>query len=620
MIAKSHQSVTFRMLIVVTTFLISTLPVIEVAALDQADLYDYSQNNIYFYDPSENNKSCYNGNLSGDTIMAKVVNYLSGNNPTNFVLSDNGIAGILTNFQHESGFNPFRFQSDRLSGPAYGIAQFDPKSKILAPLRSDPRTAGYFDTYFDLKYTHYDESTGLPKEPVPDEVVDAWLAVQMDYFFGSSSEFENTKVGSYRNLGGSMGLDYIDSSMTIHEAMDAARTPEDATRIFVWIAERPARKERDSNMRAAKAQEWLSYVQNISTGSSLDSSSNNTDEEIDGSDVTIIGDSITVGSADAIGAVLPNADIHAKVSKQFYTGTADNPGGIEILRNLIDQDALRGTLVYALGTNSSITSGQAQEVVDLAGSDRNVVFITNYTTSNDYDSNNNAFTKVKNDNENVFIADWKSAIVGKTSTYLAGDGIHPTAEGQELFASIIASTIGASGDFLDTCAGKVEGGLTDAGAQATADYYNGSDVDAGYWSLPHGKMNCVSFSAFFIQRFTSVGRSPRSWGNGKEVAHNLSQTEGLPMGSEPRPFAIFSVTSGRTVCSDGYLCGHTGVVVAVNGNDVTTIEAAYRSSNAKVKHHDISYFVNAKYGDPFVYTDSIINLEEVANIAGEWNE
>ena len=616
MIIKKAKILLFRGFLIFVSILSTITPIATTYALDENTLFEYSQNGIYYYNPEQNNKGCYNGNLSGDTIMAKIVNYLSGNNPTNFVLSENAIAGILANFQYESGFNPFRFQGDSLGGPAYGIAQFDPKSKILKPLRSDPRTAGYFDEYYNIKYTRFDSDTGLPLESVPNEVVDAWLAVQLDYFFGSSSEFENTKVGSYRNRGGSMGLDYIDSSMTIHEAMDSAKSPEDATRIFVWIAERPANKERNASNRSSEAKKWLDYVQSISNEPAT------TEKErsitINGNDVTIIGDSITVGSQNAIESSISGADIYAEVSKQFYKGTADNPGGIEILQKLIDQGSLRGTLIYALGTNSAITLAQAEEVVNLAGSDRRIIFTTNYTTSSDYDSNNNVYTKIKNDNpENVFIADWKSAVEDDIDTYLAGDGIHPTTEGQQLFASILASTIGASEDYLSTCGGVIEGGFTDNQAQAIANYYNGSEVDASYWYLPHGKMNCVSFSAFFIQRFTSVGRSQRSWGNGKEVAHNLSINEGLPMGSEPRPFAIFSVTSGRTVCSDGYLCGHTGVVVAVNGNDVTTIEAAYRASDAKVKHHDVSYFVNAKYGDAFVYTDSILNSAELAEITGE---
>lgn len=583
------------------------------AKLSESQLNMFSQNNILFYDPTGGGITCYSGNLSGDTIMAKVVNYLSGNNTTGFTLSENGIAGILANFQGESGFNPFRYQGDTLSGPAYGIAQFDPMSKILEPLRTDPRTANYFNEYIDLKYTYFDSETGLPKESVPMEVVDAWLSVQLDFFFGSSSEFENTRVGDYRNLGGSMGLDYISSDMTAHEALDAAKSAEDATRIFVWIMERPADKEGAANSRSQNAQKWLSYVQSMSV---ISGSVTNPGVSVNGNDVTIIGDSITVNAIAQLEQTMPGVDIHAQVSKQFYNGTADNPAGITILKELVNNNELRSTLVYALGTNGNFTLEQAQEVVDLAGSSRKVIFVTNFTTSDDYSANNNVIAKVKNDNANVSVADWKAAIESQPDAYLS-DGVHPNEAGRTLFASIIANTISASGSLTSVCIeGSVNGGLSESQAQALADYYNSNEVDADYWGLPYGKMNCVSFSAFFVQRFTSVGLSPRSWGHGKDFANNLAQTENLPTGTAARPFAVFSVTKGDTVCDDGHLCGHTGIVVAVDGDSLITVEAAYQSSDATVYHRDISYFENTKYGDTFTYLDTILNQSELAQIVG----
>ena len=146
-------------------------------------------------------------------------------------------------------------------------------------------------------------------------------------------------------------------------------------------------------------------------------------KSVDGSKVTIIGDSITVGATSQLEQQLPGVDIRAQVSKQFYNGTSDNPGGIQILRDLVDNGTLRETLVYALGTNGNFTLDQAQEVVDLAGSSRKVIFVTNWTKSNDYTANNNVLAKVKNDNKNVSIADWEAAIESQADTYLSSDGI-----------------------------------------------------------------------------------------------------------------------------------------------------------------------------------------------------
>ena len=579
-------------------------------ALDSSQLQMFSQNNILFYDPSATD--CYSGNLSGDTIMAKVVNYLKGNNPTGFALSNNGIAGILANFEGESGFNPFRFEGDGVSGPGYGIAQFTPMSKITDKLMSDSRTSNYFNQYFDLKYTYYNPDTGLPKESVPMTVVDAWLSVQMDFFFGASSEFENTKVGDYRNTGGSMGLDYINSSMTVREALDAAQSPGDATRIFVWIMERPGDKEGASNSRSQNAQKWYDYAVAISTagGSEASVASN-------GSDVTIIGDSITVDSENEIRELLPQADIYAKSGRQFYNGASDNPGGFEILRGLVESSSLRNVLVYALGTDGGkVTESQMKEVIAQTGGSKKIVFVTNYSTNDGYIGNNNNFAKAKNDNPNVLMADWKAAIESQPGQYLADDGIHPNVAGRKLFANVISSTINEAKNLNSVCfAGSVNGGLTDEQAQKLADYYNGPEVDANSWGLPFGKMNCVSFSKFFVERFTDLPHG--GWPNGKDVANTLAGRTGLSEGIDARPFAVFSVTRGRTVCSDGHLCGHTGIVVAVNGDNLTTVEAAYQAHDARVMHRDISYFENSKYGNTFTYLDSALNYGELSQIVGD---
>ncbi len=593
---------------------VTMLSPVGASALTQEQLEMFAQNNILFYDPS--GSECYSGNLSGNTIMAKVVNYLKGDNPTGFVLSDNGIAGVLANFQAESAFNPFRFQGDNIDGPGYGIAQFDPMTKITDRLMSDSRTSSYFNQYFDLKYSYYDAETGFPSESVPMAVIDAWLSVQMDFFFGASSEFENTKVGSYRNAGGEMGLDYISDRMTVHEALDTARSPEDAVRIFTWIMERPSDKEGGANSRSQNAQKWYSYARSISGGSELGNSSSS-----NGGNVTIIGDSITVGSEAEIKKLLPQADIYAQMSKQFYEGGSDNPGGITILRELVENNSLRNVLIYALGTNSSgITEAQVDEVVRLAGGSKKIVFVTNYKVDNEYIGNNNNFSRAKNNNSNVAIADWKAAVEGQPSEYLGSDGVHPNSEGQKLFASIISNTINDADAAKSICGGSVNGGLNASQAQRLSDYYNSSNVSVEEWGLASKtKKNCVSFSQWFARYFTGLG-----WvsGNGKDVAHNFAVKHGLEEGNDPRPYAMFSTTVGNAECPEGsgVKCGHTGIVVTVNNDKVTTIEAWWGSNDSgglsSVRDRDVNYFVNSSYGYTFTYLDSIIDKTKLSEIVG----
>ena len=155
-------------------------------------------------------------------------------------------------------------------------------------------------------------------------------------------------------------------------------------------------------------------------------------------------------------------------------------------------------------------------------------------------------------------------------------------------------------------------GLTEEQAQKLADYYNGPDVDADEYGLPFGKTNCVSFSMWFTKAIAGL-----SWasGNGRDVAHAVAEEHNLSEGKEPRPYAIFSVTKGISYCGEA-LCGHTGIVVAVNGDEVLTVEAAYPSTPAYVTKRDRSYFENTVYQNTFTYLDSSIDQSKLKNIVG----
>lgn len=169
----------------------------------------------------------------------------------------------------------------------------------------------------------------------------------------------------------------------------------------------------------------------------------------------------------------------------------------------------------------------------------------------------------------------------------------------------------------DQCGNKrntrIEGGLTLEEAQKLADYYKGP-MDPAPYNLPFGKWNCVSMSAWFVQAFTDVGLASRAWGNGADVAAGLKEEFGWETGTEPQPWAIFSVTSGKTMCGS-HLCGHTGVVVGVQGNTVITLEASYGDVGyAAAVERDISYFTNDKYGFVFAYMGDHFKADELQKL------
>ena len=159
-------------------------------------------------------------------------------------------------------------------------------------------------------------------------------------------------------------------------------------------------------------------------------------------------------------------------------------------------------------------------------------------------------------------------------------------------------------------------GLTESQGTKLAEYYKTDSATSGY-DLPSsaGKWNCVSLSAWWIQKFTTIGKqSGHIWGNGRDVSFNLKNDYSLSTGTTPRPYSIFSVTHGETYCG-ATLCGHTGVVLAVNGNDVLTLEAAFgKTGYTEARHRDLSYFVNEEHpNDIFAYLDTVMNQSELNN-------
>lgn len=156
--------------------------------------------------------------------------------------------------------------------------------------------------------------------------------------------------------------------------------------------------------------------------------------------------------------------------------------------------------------------------------------------------------------------------------------------------------------------------LTEEQAQKLADYYNSDKVSASEWELPHGKNNCFSFSKWFTNALTSIGKTSVS-GNGRDFAHNIAAIGNLEEGTVPRPYAVFSTTKTQTLCG-GIPCGHTGIVVAVNDDDIITVEAMYPSTPAEVHHRSADYFVNTAYNNVFAYLDTVLNKTQLGEIIG----
>ena len=225
--------------------------------------------------------------------------------------------------------------------------------------------------------------------------------------------------------------------------------------------------EREKNAAAANGKTG-SNSNNNNQGSSSDPSSpsnsdpsNNTPESNiekgknikmakNGSNVTIIGDSITVTSKNSIKSYMSKIQFHAKANKHMFTDKKDSEGGksgATIIKNLIKNNQLREIVVIALGTNdgTNITSAKMQGIIDginKSGPHR-IVLVTNSTRNGpgkQFKTHNKIFMEMAVKYANVSIADWALATISSKSLGFR-DNLHPTGSGTKKFAKTIYDAV-----------------------------------------------------------------------------------------------------------------------------------------------------------------------------------
>lgn len=134
-------------------------------------------------------------------------------------------------------------------------------------------------------------------------------------------------------------------------------------------------------------------------------------------------------------------------------------------------------------------------------------------------------------------------------------------------------------------------GLTEEQAQKVADYYNNEATASNFIDgvIPSScaKVNCVSFSYWFVSAFTDAsekGVTSGIIGDGSYIADTGLPGVGWETGNDPTPYSIFG-GAGSSAWS------HTGVVVGkTDDGNILTIEAAYCQWDARVLTKSPSYF------------------------------
>lgn len=155
-----------------------------------------------------------------------------------------------------------------------------------------------------------------------------------------------------------------------------------------------------------------------------------------GDNTLLIGDSVALGSADALGDVLPGIYIDAEVSRSIKTAPA-------ILAALDEAGAMRDYVVISLVTNTEVSEDDLETIIAQVGQTRAVVLVTGFGPARCtwIPPANETVRIVAERHPNVLVAPWDEAISPRMDL-LAEDLVHPGGpEGQALYAQVVADTL-----------------------------------------------------------------------------------------------------------------------------------------------------------------------------------
>lgn len=377
------------------------------AAIPGDDILDmFHNNNIFYYNPNGNDDVCGSSatKLSGNTIEEKIWNYYIEKG-----FSDIQVAGILGNAKVETGVEPTRASNSQF----WGLFQWH--TGYNANLLEKIRTAG-LGKYLDSEWW----PSGKSKD-IPENDLNRILEIELDYSMNDYAANWITEVKKQTTVNAA-----AEAFLTIFERAVGGNSP------VLYYEPYKGLLYQGTESRRNFANEF--YKKYSGKGTSVSKNLNGTEN---GKNLTIFGDSITVASNSALLEKFPDItqnDIIAKVGRRWDEA-------IEIVKHT---SKIKDNVIFALGANSpNLSTSDIDEAIQAIGTDKNIVFVTDWSTRNEYTENNNLFFEYAKKNSNIVVADWKELVKNKAEQYFS-DWIHPNATGAKLFADTLYDTVNSN--------------------------------------------------------------------------------------------------------------------------------------------------------------------------------
>jgi hypothetical protein len=151
--------------------------------------------------------------------------------------------------------------------------------------------------------------------------------------------------------------------------------------------------------------------------------------------VTAIGDSVMVDAAPALQSLIPGMNVDAAVDRS-------PAAGIALLAGLAASRQLRGSIVWHLGTNGTLSPAQVQQVLQIAAG-RRVVMLTDHCSHCPWAPPNNAVIATNcTAAQNCVVADW-NALAATNPSWFGTDAVHMAigGTGAQAYARLVASDL-----------------------------------------------------------------------------------------------------------------------------------------------------------------------------------
>lgn len=156
-------------------------------------------------------------------------------------------------------------------------------------------------------------------------------------------------------------------------------------------------------------------------------------EVFSGEGITAIGDSVMVEVGPELKKLFPGIVVDGKIGRQMYQAP-------QIIKNMQEQGVLGNTVIIELGANGAFTQKQFADILEVLGSNRQIVIINTRVPKPWESVVNQLLAQAAADAPNIKLVDWYSASSGHNE-YFYADGVHLKEAGVQAYAALVANAL-----------------------------------------------------------------------------------------------------------------------------------------------------------------------------------